>query len=198
MLLALQRQHFFVPEDHEADERRRLILAFANGHDATYADLLKKYQVGDITALLESNAAIPQNVRVLELIGPSGEFESPSAPVSPLIDPQKTFAAPLIALEHEGRISDAPLDLRRARTLRTELFVLAAREDEATDYRTSIALAYSYPRHLIFIANDNHTFLKLAGDGEDGRLIRAFFAGGLQSPGLQAELAAADRYRWRE
>lgn len=198
MLLALQRQHFFVPEDQEASERRRLIRAFAEGDETTYADLLKAYQVGDIMTLLSSNDAIPQNVRVLELIGPSGEFESPTAPVSPLIDPQKVFAGPLLELEHAHRIAEPAFDLGPAHRLRTEIFILAARQDEAVDYRTSIALAYAYPVHALFVANDNHTFLKLSSDGEDGRLLRAFFVDGLESSAFATELEAADSHRWRE
>ena len=198
MLLALQRQHFFVPQDQEAAERRRLIRAFASGDDATYGQMVAKYQVNDVLKLLASDDAIPETVRVFELIGPSGEFESPTAPVSPLIDPQKEFAAPLLLLEHARRIPAPGFDLGAAHRLTTEVFILAARQDEAVDYRTSIALAYVYPRATLFIANDNHTFIKLSAAGEDGRLLRAFFAGGIGSPALNAELEGAESYRWRE
>jgi pimeloyl-ACP methyl ester carboxylesterase len=198
MLLALQRQHFFVPQDQEPAERGRLIKAFAGGDDKTYAEFLQAYQVGDVTKLLASDEAIPQNVRVLELVGPSGEFESPAAPVSPLIDPQKEFAGPLIALEHAGKIAAPSFDLGPAHRIGTEVFILAARQDEAVDYRTSVALAYAYPHQAIFIANDNHTFLQLSHAGEDARLVRTFFTGGLHGVALASELKAADRYRWRE
>jgi pimeloyl-ACP methyl ester carboxylesterase len=198
MLLALQRQHFFVPQEQETAERARLIRAFDDGDDGTYFAMLKAYQVEDVMTLLNSNDSIPQNVRVLELIGPSGEFEAPTAPVSPLIDPQKSFAAGLIALEQAGRIRVAPFDFAPAHRAKTEVFILAAREDEAVDYRTTIAFAYAYPHVELFIADDNHTFLKMSGAGADGQLIRAFFTAGLGSKTLDQELKAAGIYRWKE
>jgi hypothetical protein len=38
----------------------------------------------------------------------------------------------------------------------------------------------------------------LSSDGEDGRLLRAFFVDGLKSSTLATELKAADSHRWRE
>jgi pimeloyl-ACP methyl ester carboxylesterase len=198
ILITLQRQHFFVPADRLRDERAKLIRALAANDEAAYAQARKDYQVDDVLALLASNDSIPQNVRVLELIGPSGAFDTPEAGVSPLIEPQRNFAAPLIALEKAGRIAPPRFDLKALHRVPTEVFVLAAREDEAVDYRTTIALAYSYPNHQLFIADDNHTFARISGDGEDGKLIRAFFAGGLGSPTLAAALKAAAPYRWSE
>ncbi|HEY1605717.1 MAG TPA: alpha/beta fold hydrolase [Allosphingosinicella sp.] len=198
ILITLQRQHFFVPADRLKDERAKLIRALAAGDEGAYAQARKDYQVDDVMALLASNDSIPQNVRVLELIGPSGAFDAPEAGVSPLIEPQRNFAAPLIELEKAGRIPPPHFDLEALHRVRTEVFVLAAREDEAVDYRTTIALAYSYPHHRLFVADDNHTFARISGGGEDGKLIRAFFAGGLDSPRLAAALKAAAPYRWNE
>lgn len=198
ILITLQRQHFFVPADRLKEERAKLIRALAANDEAAYARARKDYQVDDVMSLLASNDSIPQNVRVLELIGPSGAFDAPEAGVSPLIEPQRSFAAPLLALEKAGRIAPPHFDLQALHRVPTEVFVLAAREDEAVDYRTTIALAYSYPHHQLFIADDNHTFARISGAGEDGRLIRAFFAGGLGSPTFAAALKAAAPYRWSE
>ncbi|HEX4735983.1 MAG TPA: alpha/beta fold hydrolase [Allosphingosinicella sp.] len=169
ILITVQRQHFFVPAERLKEERAKLIRALASNDEAAYAQARKDYQVDDVMALLASNDSIPQTVRVLELIGPSGAFDAPEAGVSPLIEPQRSFAAPLIALEKAGRIPPPHFDLAALHRVPTEVFVLAAREDEAVDYRTTIALAYSYPNHQLFIADDNHTFARISGAGEDGK-----------------------------
>jgi hypothetical protein len=148
----------------------RLIAPAASHDDKTYTAMAQTYEVDDVLTLLQSRDSIPQNVRVLELIGPSGEFEAPTAPVSPLIDPQ----AGLIALEHAGRIPTPGFDVEPGHHAQTECFILATRQDEAVDYRTVIALTYAYPHAALFIADDNHTFLKLSAAGTDGKLIRAF------------------------
>ncbi|HEX5257167.1 MAG TPA: hypothetical protein VFW35_00130 [Sphingomicrobium sp.] len=199
ILLTLQRQHFFVPADQLKAERERLIRALAAGDEATYAKLRKDYQVDDVMKLLSSNDSIPQNVRVLELIGPSGAFnENDKDGVSPLIEPQRAFVSPLLRLEQAGRLMPSSFNLEALHRVPTEVFVLAAREDEAVDYRTTIALAYSYPHHLLFITDDNHTFARLSGSGTDAKLIQAFFKGGLGSKELEAALDQAAPYRWHE
>lgn len=199
ILLTLQRQHFFVPDDKLTAERTKLIRALAAADEATYVALRKAYEVDATVQLLHSDGAIPQNVRVLELIGPSGAFEAPEqSGVSPLIEPQRTFAAGLIALEKAGRIPPPDFDLPALHHVPTEVFILAGRDDEAVDYRTAIALAYSYPRHLLFLANDNHNFAHLSGAGQDAKLAQAFFLGGLGSPQLRQALAEAAQFRWGE
>jgi hypothetical protein len=199
ILLTLQRQHFYVPEEKLKLERTRLIRALASNDDATYAALRKKYEVDDNVALLKSKESIPQNVRVLELIGPSGDFdESSRAVVAPLIEPQRQFVGELLKLQREGRIAAPGFDLAPLYGVATEVFVLAARDDEAVDYRTTIALAYCYPHHRLFIANDNHNFAHVAGAGADAKLAQAFFESGLASSAMEKALSEAAKFRWAE
>jgi hypothetical protein len=80
----------------------------------------------------------------------------------------------------------------------TEVLILAARWDEAVDYRTQIALAHAYPRQLLFIANDNHVFVGLDKNGVRSKMIRAFLRTGLGSPEMDAALRAAEPLRWHE
>jgi pimeloyl-ACP methyl ester carboxylesterase len=199
MLMTLQRQHFYVPADKLLAERARLIQAFSSGDDAVYAELRRAYEVDGVTELMRSKAAIPQIVRVVELIGPSGAFDGPRSGLSPLIEPQQGFAKPLLDLQRAGRIPAPAFDLDALHRIGTEVFILAGRDDEAVDYRTSIALAYSYPRHLLFIAGgDNHNFSHLDASGETARLVQAFFESGATSPRMAQALAAAGPDRWIE
>jgi hypothetical protein len=199
ILLTLQRQHFYVPDEKLKKERARLIRALALNDDATYAALRRKYEVDDNVAVLKSRESIPQNVRVLELIGPSGSFdESSRAIVAPLIEPQREFVGELLKLQREGRIAAPSFDLAPLHSIATEVFVLAARDDEAVDYRTTIALAYSYPHHRLFIANDNHNFAHVAGAGADAILAQAFFESGLASAAMEKALSETARFRWEE
>jgi pimeloyl-ACP methyl ester carboxylesterase len=194
MLLALQRQHFYVTADQLAAERARLIHALATGDDATFAAMRKTYEVDSILELMRSSDAIPQIVRVLELIGPSGEFDTAKTGVSPLIEPQRAYTSGLRALG----ITAAGFDVAAPHHVATEVFVLAARQDEAVDYRTAIALAYSYSHHELFIVDDNHTFAKLSGAGKDATLVQAFFEAGLGSPRLARALRDAAPFQWRD
>ena len=78
------------------------------------------------------------------------------------------------------------------------MFVLAGRYDEAVDYRTAIALAFSYPHHVLFIAKDNHNFSHLDAAGMDAKLLQAFFSGDADSHRLAVALDQAAPYRWME
>jgi hypothetical protein len=140
---------------------------------------------------------VPQNVRVVELIQPSGAFDKLGADgIFPLTESQAFFTKPLLDLIKAGEISVPAIDGTASHRLATELFVLAGREDEAVDYRTSIALAASYPRHELFIAADNHVFARLSGAGHVSRLVQAFLAAGIGSAELRAALTSAATYRW--
>lgn len=198
ILLTLQRQHFYVPDDQLKTQRERLLRAFASGDDKLYAQFRKDYEVDGVIDLLASNNSIPQVVRVLELIGPTGAFDEQDAAVSPLIGPQRDFARELIDLEKAGKLAPRPFDLTALHHVPAEVFILAGRDDEAVDYRTSIALAFSYPHHLLFIANDNHNFAHISTAGADAKLIQAFFVGGIGSKRLNAALSDAEQFRWSD
>ena len=199
ILMALQRQHFYVPAERLPTARAELIRTLANGDRGVYEQALNDYEVNTIIKLSESSEIIPQDVRVLELIYPSGAFRKlDEATVQPLIETQYHFIKPLISLVQAGKIPAPTFDLSAAHHLDTEVFILAGRYDEAVDYRTSIALAYLYPRHQLFVADDNHVFSKLTESGLSNRLIQSFLRFGLGSSELQATMAAAESYRWRE
>jgi hypothetical protein len=199
ILITLQRQHFFVPAEKLPAARAELVRALARGDLQYYEKSRKEYQVDDVLKLSESSGVIPQNVRVLELIYPSGAFRRIGQDeIYPLIESQYHFTRPLISLIEAGKIPRPGFDISAAYRLNTEVFVLAARWDEAVDYRTSIALAYSYPRHQLFIADDNHVFTKLTESGVTKQLVQAFLKYGIGSPELQGALQAAEPRRWAE
>jgi hypothetical protein len=79
-----------------------------------------------------------------------------------------------------------------------EVFVLAGRYDEAVDYRTEIALASQYPKHVLFIADDNHVFSTLTSNGVSLKLISSFFSTGINSTASTAAMFEARKYRWSE
>ncbi len=175
ILLALQRQHFYVTADKLPEARATLIRTLASGALDEYERVRKEYEVDWVIRLSESAEIIPQNVRVLELIYPSGAFQRIGREgIYPLIETQRHFTRPMLSLLDEGKISLPALDTLAAHSLVTEVFVLAARWDEAVDYRTAIALGYLYPHHHLFIADDNHVFAKLTESRLGSRLMQAF------------------------
>jgi hypothetical protein len=200
ILVALQRQHFFVAADQLPSARGALIRAVAQGDEAAFAKARLDYQVDQVLALSRSTDAVPQMVRELELLHPAAAFDpAPVGVVRPLVDSQREFLRPLLDLVAERQIPAPAFDLVPAhRLFETEVFVLAGRWDEAVDYRTQIALAHAYPRQLLFIANDNHVFLGLDKSGVRAQMIRAFLGAGLGSREMDSALRAAEPLRWRE
>jgi pimeloyl-ACP methyl ester carboxylesterase len=199
ILMTLQRQHFYVSADKIAAARADLIRVLAKGAMSDYERARKDYEVDDVIKMSESNDIVPQNVRVLELIYPSGAFQSlGDGAIYPLIETQHHFLEPLISLLNTGRIPAPSFDDSAAHKSQTEVFILAGRWDEAVDYRTSIAFAYGYPKHELFIADDNHVFSKLSEGGADTQLLRSFFHGGLGSSEFQNAIKNATQFRWVE
>jgi pimeloyl-ACP methyl ester carboxylesterase len=197
ILIALQRQHFYVPADKLADARARLIRALAAGDTRPLEACRKDYEVDAVLELSASADVIPQNVRVIELIRPSGEFgRLGGEAVRPLIETQYGFTRPLNDLVDAGKIPEPAFDFAACHRLDTEVFLLGSRWDEAVDYRSTIALAYTYPRHQLFIADDNHTLKKLTAGPARNDLLRAFLALGPGSAEFRDALAAAEPYRW--
>jgi pimeloyl-ACP methyl ester carboxylesterase len=196
-LIALQRQHFYVPAESLAVAQRALISALAAGDTVAIRGFEQRYEVDDIMRLERSRDAIPQHVRVLELLYPSGAFANmlPDR-IYPLLESQKAFIRPLLDLVERGEIAVAARDTCAAHRVPTDLFVLAARFDEAVDYRTSIALASEYPSHELFIANDNHVFQAMDKAGVRARLVKAFFGAGRASRAFSDAMRAAEGLRW--
>lgn len=199
ILLALQRQHFYVAADKLPAARAELIRTLADGDMRKYEQAKKEYEVEGVMKLSQSPEIIPQDVRVLELIYPSGAFQRLGGEgIYPLLETQHHFIKPLITLLAEGKINSPAFDTLRAHSVAAEVFVLAGRWDEAVDYRTAIALAYLYPHHHLFIADDNHVFAKLTESGTSSRLIQAFMKFGLDGPEFKSALNASKARRWTE
>jgi pimeloyl-ACP methyl ester carboxylesterase len=199
ILMALQRQHFFVSADKIADARAALIRKLADGDLAYYKQARRDYEVDAMTEMSRSNDIIPQNVRVLELIGPSGAFDRlGDGKIYPLAETQAHAIQPLLDLQKSGKIRLKPFDFAALHRCYTQVFVLSGRYDEAVDYRTNIALASGYPRHELFIANDNHVFSALSSSGTSKKIITSFFSTGIGSSQFTKTLAEAHKYRWSE
>lgn len=199
ILMTLQRQHFYVSAENLAAARRDLIQALDSGDAAVYQRLRKEYAVDEIIKMSESNDIIPQNVRVVELIYPSGAFQTANdGAIYPLIETQRHFLEPLLSLIDAEKIPAPSFDPSGDHQLQTEVFILAGRRDEAVDYRTSIALAYRYPKHFLFIADDNHVYSKLVETGTSKQLIQSFFRSGLDSEDFGSAVRNAAPYRWQE
>jgi hypothetical protein len=199
ILMTLQRQHFFVSADKIAAARADLIHALAAGNMGAYQTARKDYQVDDMAAMYASKNIIPQDVRVLELIAPSGAFDHlGDGGLYPLAETQAFEIKPLLDMLHAGKVTLPPFDFAALHRCPADVFVLAGRYDEAVDYRTEIALANAYPHHFLFIADDNHVFSALTANGASMSLISTFFAQGAQSQAFANAVRDSQRYRWVE
>jgi pimeloyl-ACP methyl ester carboxylesterase len=199
ILMTLQRQHFFVSADKIAAARADLIHALAAGNMGAYQTARKDYQVDDMAAMYASKNIIPQDVRVLELIAPSGAFDHlGDGGLYPLAETQAFEIKPLLDMLHAGKVTLPPFDFAALHRCPADVFVLAGRYDEAVDYRTEIALASAYPHHFLFIADDNHVFSALTVNGASMSLISTFFAQGTQSQAFANAVRDSQRYRWVE
>ena len=199
ILMALQRQHFFVPSEKLSTARAELIRALAKD-DMKYLESAKKeYQVDAILGLFNSQTGMPISVRELEFIYPTGAFEKLREDrVDPYLESESVFLKRLVDLIKAGKIRPPGFNLSAGHNVNTEVFILAGRRDEAVDYRTSIALAYGYPRHQLFLADDNHVFAKLSASGLHTTLLRTFLKYGFDSSELKDILMRAEAYRWKE
>lgn len=196
-LLTLQRQHFYVPADSLHRAQRELVAALATADSAALGRFERDYEVGQILTLERSREGIPQNVRVLELLYPSGAFGSRRpGNLYPLLESQAVFIAPLLDLVASGAIAVPVRDARQAHRVTADVFVLAAYNDEAVDYRTSIALANQYQSHVLFIANDNHVFAAMDRAGVRAPLVRKFLDGGPNSAAFREARARAAPMEW--
>ena len=199
ILMALQRQHFFVPAEKLFAARAEFIRALAKD-DMKYLELVQKeYQVDAILGLFKSQTGMPISVRELEFIYPTGAFEKLREDrVDPYIESEFVFLKPLVDLIKAGKIPAPGFNLSAGHSVNTEVFILAGRRDEAVEYRTSIALAYGYRVHQLFIADDNHVFAKLNASGLHTMLIRTFLKYGFDSSELKDILMRAEPFRWKE
>jgi len=199
VMMTLQRQNFFVPPEELPKERARLIRALAEGDEEHFAALRKQYEVDAVREILASDQAIPIRVRIFEFVQPvvaEGRFDSEV--ISPDLELQRDVARPLIELHAQGLVPGPVFETQRLHELKTEVFVLAGRWDHTVDYRSSVALAASYPQGHLFLADDDHMFKALKEGGHFYRLLRTFLGSGPTSPAFTAALEAAAEQRWRE
>ena len=199
IITTLQRQNFFVPLEKLPEARAELIRSLANGDLRRFEVAKKEYQVDIVESSLDSPEGIPAHVRIFEFYFPldGRRFRTEKA-IYPDLENRYDVAKPLVTLCHEGKIVPPSFDFNTLHRLDTEVFILAGRFDHAEDYRSSIALAYNYPRHYLFIANDNHIFEKLNSSGDYEHILRAFLRFGLSSTQLHDALHAAEPNRWAE
>jgi hypothetical protein len=199
IVTALQRQHYFVSAADLPRERNALIEALARWDTAAFAHAREEYQVDAILDLERSPRGVAIAVREFEFLYASGAYRRlEDGHLHPSIEAQYSGTKPLIDLAVGGEIAPPRFDVTPAHALSTEVFLLAARWDEAIDYRISIALAYSYPHHELFLSDDNHMFGKANAGGLQSRLVQTFFRYGLGSPELRKVLDEIEWYRWHE
>lgn len=174
--MLFQRQHFFVPPDSLYQERNRLLDAMLSGDTESIDRYMEHYQISAIREMTSSAFGIPIRVRVFEFLFPLlEELEIKKDALYPNIENMYFTVLPLIELFHSQRINPIEMPFENLHDLNTQVFVLAGRWDHTADYRSQIALAYAYPKQILFITDDNHTFKKLKQDGQYQKLIVSFF-----------------------
>lgn len=199
IIRTLQRQNFFVPLDRLPAMRAELIRALASGDTRRYEEARKEYQVDLTQKGLNTPEGISVRVRIYEFFQPSGARALLNRDaIYPDLENQYKIAEPLLRLNDAGKIAAPTFDFTRLHKLDTEVFILAGRWDHTTDYRSSIALSFNYPRRQLFIANDNHVFSTLNEKGLVNRLVQSFLLFGLDSERFQRSLNAAEPQRWTE
>jgi pimeloyl-ACP methyl ester carboxylesterase len=197
MLIAVQRQHFYEPADKLAEARSKLIRALAERDTQHYGECRKKYEVDGVMELYAADESIPQRVRIIEFFRPTGEFQRLGGEaVLPLAETVRHFSAAIEALVDARKVPEPTFDFAANHRLPTEVFLLGCSRDEAVDYRTTIALAHTYPRHQVFIANDNHLLMAMVADQSRNRILRAFLANGPDSEAYRDALRAGQSHRW--
>jgi pimeloyl-ACP methyl ester carboxylesterase len=198
VVMTLQRQNFFVAPERLAAERARLVRALAAGDDTAYARARREYQVDAVREFFDSDEGIPIRVRLYEFVVPSGSLRWIGGnALHPDLENQRNFAAPLLALDEKRRITAPTWNRRALHALDTEVLVLAGARDHTVDSRSSIALAYSYPKGTLFLADDDHQFHRMAEAEVLDPLVRAFLLLGPTAAGTRRAFAAADSFRSR-
>jgi pimeloyl-ACP methyl ester carboxylesterase len=195
ILVTLQRQHFFIPAARLHEERAALIRALDAGDEERFRTARSEYQVDAIAELNAAPGGMAQRIRALEFFYPTGELAKVGGDaVYPLLESQHAMLRPLLELIRTGAIPAPRCELDATHRTPSNVLVVAARHDDAVDYRTSIALAASYPNASLFLADDNHVFTRMNEVGAMQKLQQAF----LRGTGLPEALAEAERFRWRE
>jgi len=197
--MTLQRQNFYVTPDDIGPARAKLIQALADGDEDYFAQVREEYAVDDVNQIMQSNDAIPIRVRLFEFLAPTDTRERISKKkLFPDYEVQVNISEPLISLADAGEITPAPYPVMNLHSLDAEVFVLAGRWDHVVDYRTSIALAASYPHGYLYIADDSHVFQVFEESGLLAPLLQNFLKFGLDSDEFNKSLDKAGKFHWRE
>jgi pimeloyl-ACP methyl ester carboxylesterase len=199
LAMLFQRQHFFVNPDSLCHERNRLLEVLLEGDSVSIESYMEVYQINAIREMNATSFGIPIRVRVFEFVFPLLEdFRIREGALFPNTENMYFSTLPLIEKYRANEIQPLEMSFEDLHDMSTRVFVLAGRWDHTADYRSQIALASSYPKHVLFLANDNHTFNTLKQDGKYQGLIISFF----NSANLREmkELLKGDflKYRWVE
>ena len=199
LVMTLQRQNFFVPPEKLADARAELIRALAAGDEEYFAKVRQEYEVDAVNEIMRSTEAIPIRVRLFEFLAPTGARERlGGTKLYPDYEVAVNIAEPLINLADSGDITPGAFPFRNLHDLETEVFVLSGRWDHVVDYRSSIALAASYPKGYLFLADDDHMFKGFEESGLLAPLLQQFLHKGLGTKEFQTAVSNAAPHRWRE
>lgn len=199
IVMLFQRQHFFVAPDSLPSEREKLLNILINNDTNLIKQYQEKYQIKAIQQFYTSAAGIPIKVRLFEFIFPLlNKMCNKENILMPDIENLYFSSQPLTTLYQEQKIQPRIMDFKPLHSLKTNVFVLAGKWDHTVDYRTQIALAFCYPNHTLFIADDNHTFTNLKSSGQYQKLILLFFKSDTTQQ-IQAHIETAfSEYRWIE
>jgi hypothetical protein len=195
--MTFSRQHYYFKADELQQARTELIDSLYYENIEFYENAKKKFEVNEIASIMETNEAIPMRVRIYELISPMlGKVVLFGDIIYPGLEMMYDMALPLIKLNQENKIPAHSMDFSFLKNLPTDIFLLAARWDEAADYRTQIELAKKYNHSTLFIANDDHIFKNLRKAGLIKEIISTFFYYGSNSLETQKSLENLDPYKW--
>lgn len=150
-----------------------------------------------LAELLASPQGMALRVRIYELIQPVCRGWDPDGSRSnPVLERVCEVARPLLAAEERREVRLPRFDFAALGSLATEVFLLAARWDQAVDYRMQIDLARRMPRAKLFLADDDQMLAGLEGSGLLGELVSTFLLSGAESPQTRAVLQRMQPHRW--
>jgi pimeloyl-ACP methyl ester carboxylesterase len=197
VVMALSRQHYFHTADELPAARAELIEALARGDIGALQRARDTYQVDAVENLMASTEAIPIRVRMFELHQPAlDRVALDGEAVYPTLEMSARMARPLLELAAAGRLQEQSFDILELGECQAEVFVLAARWDQAVDYRTQIELARVVPSATLFLADDNHMFTKLKAEGLFSEIVQTYLLHGPDHPETDAVLERMDELRW--
>lgn len=198
LAMLFQRQHFFVKSDSLPFYRQQLAALIEKNDTAGLRSYRQQYQVDAILDFYQTDQGIPIRVRLFEFIFPLlSSFRVLPDTLQPDLENLYYSSRPLVRLYHAEKISPRLMEFSALPHTGTRVFILAGRYDHTADYRSQIALAGRYPRHILFIADDNHTFSRLKESGKYRKMLCSFFR--TDHAEFQVLLKEEfDIFRWRE